>query len=58
MIPPQGLASWIVEKFYEWSDCNGDIESQFTKDDVAHEHHDLLGYRDNRVRRSSHTTTS
>ena len=31
---PAGLASWIVEKFYEWSDCNGDIESQFTKDEL------------------------
>jgi pimeloyl-ACP methyl ester carboxylesterase len=31
---PAGLASWIVEKFYEWSDCNGDIESRFTKDEL------------------------
>lgn len=29
-----GLTSWIVEKFYEWSDCNGDIESRFTKDEL------------------------
>ncbi|MGC2669875.1 MAG: hypothetical protein WA220_11890, partial [Candidatus Nitrosopolaris sp.] len=24
---PVGLASWIVEKFYAWSDCKGDIET-------------------------------
>jgi pimeloyl-ACP methyl ester carboxylesterase len=31
---PAGLAAWLVEKFYEWSDCNGDIESRFTKDEL------------------------
>lgn len=31
---PAGLASWIVEKFYRWSDCNGDIETCFTKDEL------------------------
>lgn len=31
---PAGLAAWLVEKFYEWSDCNGDIESRFSKDDL------------------------
>ncbi len=29
---PAGLAAWIVEKFRAWSDCNGDVESVFTKD--------------------------
>jgi pimeloyl-ACP methyl ester carboxylesterase len=29
---PAGLAAYIVEKFRTWSDCNGDIESVFTKD--------------------------
>ena len=29
---PAGLAAWIVEKFQAWSDCNGDIESRFSKD--------------------------
>ncbi|MEV6901418.1 hypothetical protein [Amycolatopsis sp. NPDC051372] len=24
---PAGLAAWIVEKFREWSDCGGDVES-------------------------------
>jgi pimeloyl-ACP methyl ester carboxylesterase len=31
---PVGLCAWIVEKFYGWSDCNGNIESVFTKDDL------------------------
>jgi pimeloyl-ACP methyl ester carboxylesterase len=28
---PVGLCAWIVEKFYGWSDCKGNIESVFTK---------------------------
>ncbi|MCW5624767.1 MAG: epoxide hydrolase [Burkholderiales bacterium] len=31
---PAGLAAWIVEKFRKWSDCNGDVESVFTKDEL------------------------
>lgn len=31
---PVGLAAWIVEKFRAWSDCNGDIESAYTKDEL------------------------
>jgi pimeloyl-ACP methyl ester carboxylesterase len=31
---PAGLAAWIVEKFRTWSDCNGDVETRFTKDDL------------------------
>jgi pimeloyl-ACP methyl ester carboxylesterase len=31
---PAGLAAWIVDKFYAWSDCGGDIESRFTKDEL------------------------
>lgn len=31
---PVGLASWIVEKFRAWSDCHGEIESVFTKDEL------------------------
>ncbi len=31
---PVGLAAWIVEKFRAWSDCAGDIESRFTKDEL------------------------
>ena len=31
---PVGLASWIVEKFRRWSDCDGDVEKCFTKDEL------------------------
>jgi len=31
---PVGLAGWIIEKFRAWSDCHGDIESVFTKDEL------------------------
>ncbi len=31
---PAGLAAWIVEKFRAWSDCDGDVESCFTKDEI------------------------
>ena len=31
---PAGLAAWIVEKFRAWSDCGGDIERSFTKDQL------------------------
>lgn len=31
---PAGLAAWIVEKFRTWSDCDGDIERRFTKDEL------------------------
>jgi pimeloyl-ACP methyl ester carboxylesterase len=31
---PAGLAAWIVEKYREWSDCHGDIESRFSKDEL------------------------
>jgi pimeloyl-ACP methyl ester carboxylesterase len=31
---PVGLLAWVVEKWYAWSDCNGDIESCFTKDEL------------------------
>ena len=31
---PVGLASWIVEKFRAWSDCGGDIEQRFSKDEL------------------------
>lgn len=31
---PAGLAAWIVEKFRRWSDCDGDIEQSFTKDEL------------------------
>jgi len=31
---PVGLAAWIVEKLRAWSDCRGDVESSFTKDEI------------------------
>ncbi len=31
---PAGLAGWIIEKWHAWSDCGGDIESSFTKDEL------------------------
>ena len=31
---PVGLAAWIVEKYRTWSDCGGNIESRFTKDEL------------------------
>ena len=32
---PAGLCSWIVEKRRTWSDCGGDVERRFTKDDLC-----------------------
>jgi pimeloyl-ACP methyl ester carboxylesterase len=31
---PAGLAAWLVEKFRTWSDCSGDIDSRFTRDEL------------------------
>lgn len=31
---PAGLAAWIVEKFRAWSDCDGEVERSFTKDQL------------------------
>jgi pimeloyl-ACP methyl ester carboxylesterase len=31
---PAGLAAWIIEKFRAWSDCGGDLETVFTKDEL------------------------
>jgi pimeloyl-ACP methyl ester carboxylesterase len=31
---PAGLASWMVEKMRAWSDCGGDVERSFTKDEL------------------------
>jgi pimeloyl-ACP methyl ester carboxylesterase len=32
---PAGLCSWIVEKRRTWSDCGGEVERRFTKDDLC-----------------------
>jgi pimeloyl-ACP methyl ester carboxylesterase len=31
---PVGLAAWIIEKFYGWSDIDGDLEREYTKDEL------------------------
>jgi epoxide hydrolase len=31
---PAGLAAWLLEKFRAWSDCDGDLERRFSKDDL------------------------
>jgi pimeloyl-ACP methyl ester carboxylesterase len=31
---PAGLAAWIVEKYRNWSDCDGDVERAFTLDTI------------------------
>lgn len=32
---PAGLAAWILEKFYAWSDNGGDLANVFERDDLA-----------------------
>ena len=34
---PAGLAAWLVDKFRSYSDCDGDIERSFTKDELLAE---------------------
>ena len=29
---PAGLAAWIIDKYRDWSDCDGDLESRFDRD--------------------------
>jgi pimeloyl-ACP methyl ester carboxylesterase len=31
---PAGLAAWVLEKFRTWSDCGGDLESVYSRDDL------------------------
>ncbi len=31
---PVGLAAWIIEKFYGWSDIDGALERKYTKDEL------------------------
>ena len=31
---PVGLLAWIIEKFRAWSDCEGDVENVFTRDEL------------------------
>ena len=32
---PAGLAAWLVEKYRRWSDCDGEVERRFSKDDLC-----------------------
>ena len=31
---PVGLAAWLIDRFYGWCDCDGNIEASFTKDEL------------------------
>lgn len=31
---PVGVAAWVVEKLRSWSDCKGDVETKFSKDQI------------------------
>ena len=31
---PMGQATWIMEKFYEWTDCNGHPENVLNRDEL------------------------
>lgn len=31
---PVGLCAWLVDKFQRWSDCDGEVEQRFTKDEL------------------------
>ena len=31
---PAGLAAWLLERRRDWSDCGGDVERAFTKDEL------------------------
>ena len=32
---PIGLAAWLVEKYRRWSDCGGEVERRFSRDDLC-----------------------
>ncbi len=32
---PVGMAGWIIEKWRAWSDCEGDLDSVFSRDDLC-----------------------
>ena len=31
---PMGQAAWVIEKFYEWTDCDGDPENVLSRDEL------------------------
>ena len=46
---PAGLLAWIVEKFRTWSDCDGDVENVFTRDQLLTNVMVVLGHADDHV---------
>lgn len=32
---PAGLAAWLVSKYRDWSDCSGEVERRFTRDQLC-----------------------
>ena len=46
---PAGLAAWLLDKYRSYSDCGGDVERSFSKDELRADH-DVLGDRDHRLR--------
>ncbi len=34
---PVGLAAWLIDKYRAYSDCNGDVEAAFTRDELLTE---------------------
>jgi pimeloyl-ACP methyl ester carboxylesterase len=32
---PAGLAAWLIEKYRRWSDCQGEVERRFSKDELC-----------------------
>ena len=32
---PAGLAAWLVDKYRRWSDCDGEVERRFSKDELC-----------------------
>ena len=31
---PMGLAAWLIDKYRDWADCDGDVERRFTRDEL------------------------
>jgi pimeloyl-ACP methyl ester carboxylesterase len=32
---PAGLAAWLIDKYRRWSDCDGELERRFSKDELC-----------------------
>ena len=46
---PAGLGAWLVDKFRSYSDCDGDVERSFTRDELLAEITTCLGDGDDRI---------